>query len=147
MLKSLHRFILLPLVAVAVPSVGAQPPRHIDKVSDAPKVQVSIEVYEYESVDVHPRFPGGDAAMFRFINGERRYPGQAYRDGVEGRVLCSFVVNEDGSISHISVLRGVEESLDREAVRVISRMPAWDAGMIDDSPVPVYCIVPIAFRR
>lgn len=92
-------------------------------------------------------FPGGDGAMYRFINRERRYPSQAYRDGIEGRVLCSFVVNEDGTISHISVIKGVEASLDREAVRILTKMPTWDAGMIDETPVPVYCILPIAFRR
>ena len=84
--------------------------------------------------------------MVRFINKERRYPAQAYRDGIEGRVLCSFVVNEDGSLSHISVIRSVEKSLDREAVRIISNMPKWDAGVLADSLVPVYYILPIPFR-
>ena len=85
--------------------------------------------------------------MLRFINNERRYPAEAYHDGIQGRVLCSFVVSEDGSLTHISVIRGVEESLDREAVRIISEMPKWMAGEIDDTPVPVYCILPIPFRR
>ncbi|MCM1075891.1 MAG: energy transducer TonB [Bacteroides sp.] len=106
-----------------------------------------IDVYEYGSVDVQPRFPGGDAEMYHFINNERRYPQKAYRDGVEGRVLCSFIVNEDGTISHVSVIRGVEQSLDREAVRILSKMPAWDAGLINEVPVPVYCILPVAFRK
>ncbi len=147
MLKIILKFILLPLIASCALSVGAQELKHDVNVTDAPRIQVSIDVYEYESVDVHPSFPGGDTEMLRFINGERKYPSKAYRDGIEGRVLCSFVVNEDGSLSHISVIKGVEESLNREAVRILSKMPAWDAGMIDETPVPVYCILPIAFRR
>ncbi len=110
-------------------------------------MQVTMNVYEYDFVDRQPQFPGGDNAMIRFINNERRYPKKAYREGIEGRVLCSFIVNEDGTISHISVLRGVEESLNREAVRIISQMPPWIAGEIDNTPVPVYCIIPIPFRH
>lgn len=113
----------------------------------AQRMQITMNVYEYDFVDRQPQFPGGDNAMIRFINNERRYPKEAYREGIEGRVLCSFIVNEDGTISHISVLRGVEESLNREAVRVISQMPPWIAGEIDNTPVPVYCIIPIPFRH
>ncbi|MCM1354901.1 MAG: energy transducer TonB [Staphylococcus sp.] len=148
MLKLLHTIILLPLIAAFALEGHAQgQPRHTVNVTESPQIQISIDVYEYNSVDVHPQFPGGDTAMLRFINHERRYPQKAYDDGIEGRVLCSFVVNEDGSVSHISVIKGVEESLNREAVRILSKMPAWDAGFIDDTPVPVYCILPISFRR
>lgn len=147
MLRNMTRFILLPLIAAYASAADAQARQRDAGMSEAPKTQVSIDVYEYESVDVHPSFPGGDGAMYRFINRVRRYPSQAYRDGIEGRVLCSFVVNEDGTISHISVIKGVEASLDREAVRILTKMPTWDAGMIDETPVPVYCILPIAFRR
>ncbi len=105
-----------------------------------------MEVYEYDVVDYQPQFPGGDCALLKFINNERRYPSEAYDRRIEGRVLCSFVVNPDGSISHVSVMRGVEESLDREAVRIISNMPRWEAGRMGQQTVPVYCILPIAFR-
>lgn len=145
--RTIKKFIFLPLFAAVSFSMSAARPKPIVDVTGSPKIQVSIDVYEYESVDVQPRFPGGDTEMVRFINGERRYPSQAYKTGVEGRVLCSFVVNPDGSISHISVIKGVEESLNREAVRILSKMPAWEAGLINETPVPVYCILPIAFRR
>jgi TonB family C-terminal domain len=117
------------------------------KPSASAGARISMSVYEYDFVDVQPQFPGGSSAMIRFINNERRYPSTAYHNGVEGRVLCSFIVNTDGSISHIAVLRGVEESLNREAVRIISQMPNWEAGQLDGSNVPVYCILPIAFRK
>lgn len=106
-----------------------------------------VNVYTSSGVDREPEFPGGDCAMVRYINRERRYPAKAYREGVEGRVLCQFIVMEDGSISHVSVVRGVEQTLDREAVRVISQMPRWDAGQVGGQRVPVMCFLPIAFRR
>lgn len=106
----------------------------------------SFEAYVPESVDVQPEFPGGDNAMVKFINRERQYPREAYNAGIGGRVLCSFIVMPDGSISNIEVVRGVEQSIDREAVRIISSMPAWKAGRIGSSAVPVYYILPIPFR-
>lgn len=105
-----------------------------------------IEVYDYDFVDEQPHFPGGDKAMVKFINEHRRYPADAYLNRVEGRVLCSFVVNADGEISHVRVLRGVEPSLNAEAVRVINEMPRWRPGKVDDATVPVFCILPIPFR-
>lgn len=122
---------------------SSQRPTHS---SSATHAQKSIDVYEYDCVDTPPQFPGGEVAMMSFIKSERRYPEQAYKDGIEGRVRCSFVVNKDGRISHINVLRGVEHSIDREAVRIISEMPAWRAGEINSNPVPVYCILSIPFR-
>ncbi len=105
-----------------------------------------IEVYDYDFVDEQPHFPGGDREMFKFINKNRRYPIEAYQNGIQGRVLCSFIVNPDGSISHIKVIRGVETSLNTEAVRIISEMPHWIAGRVAHENVPVYCILPIPFR-
>lgn len=139
----LHSILSLTSLLVPVAALSQQP----KPMPTIQQTQVSINVYEFDFVDRQPQFPGGDNAMIRFINHERRYPQDAYNEGIEGRVLCSFVVNEDGSLSHISVLKGVEESLNKEAVRIISQMPPWSAGEIDNTPVPVYCILPIPFRR
>ena len=83
----------------------------------------------------------------KFINKERCYPEEAYNAGVQGRVLCSFIVQPDGAVSYIEVLRGVEKSLNDEAVRIISNMPKWSPGKVDGSNVPTYCILPISFRK
>ena len=107
---------------------------------------VDKEAFTFDSVDEEPHFPGGDGAMMKFINRERRYPAEAFDAGVQGRGLCSFIVNSDGSISNAEVLRGVEDSLNREALRIIGRMPRWVAGKIGESKVPVYCILAIPFR-
>lgn len=107
---------------------------------------VEIEAYVAESVDFQPEFPGGDNAMIKYINKERRYPKEAYDAGIGGRVLCSFIVMPDGTLKNIEVVRGVEQSIDREALRIIQNMPPWKAGRIGKVAVPVYWILPIPFR-
>lgn len=107
----------------------------------------NMVVYEYESVDVRPQFPGGERSMINFINETREYPYNAYHRRIQGRVLCSFIVGTDGKLFNIQVLRGSgDETLDREAMRVISRMPRWSVGKIDNTKVNVRCVLPIAFR-
>ena len=104
-------------------------------------------VYDYESVDVRPQFPGGERSMINFINDTREYPYDAYHNHIQGRVLCSFVVGTDGKLFDIQVIQGSgDDSLDREAMRVISKMPKWEVGMVSNSKVNVRCIIPIAFR-
>ena len=106
-----------------------------------------MSAYLAEEVDEPPQYPGGEREMIKFINNERQYPSQAYEDGIQGRVLCSFIILEDGSLSFVDVIRGVEKSLNDEAIRVIEKMPRWSPGKIDGTPVATYCILPIAFRK
>ena len=108
---------------------------------------VYAEVFEYDYVDVKPQFPGGDNNLINFINSNRNYPQSAYDNGIEGRVTCAFVVNADGKISNIKILRGVEDSLNQEAIRIVSSMPPWTPGKILDQPVPVRVIYCIPFRK
>ena len=108
---------------------------------------VFTEVYEYDYVEEKPEFPGGVGSLINFINSTRQYPTEAYETGIEGRVTCAFVVHSDGKISHINVLRGVEPSLNHEAVRIISQMPEWHPGKINNEPVPVRVICYIPFRK
>lgn len=102
--------------------------------------------YYAELVDEAPRFPGGEAAMQRFINAERQYPRDAYEAGIEGRVVLGFVVDIDGSITSINVHRGHNRSLVNEAVRIVAEMPRWKPGEIDGHKVPVYYVIAIPFR-
>ena len=106
-----------------------------------------VNVYEYDYVDIQPQFPGGEHGLVNFINKTREYPYHAYKQRVQGRVLCSFIVGKDGKISDIKVIRGAgNESLNREAMRVIKEMPRWKAGKVNNRKVPVRCVLPIAFR-
>ena len=104
-------------------------------------------VYEFDDVEVKPEFPGGGSKLVNYINGQRRYPTDAYARGVEGRVMCSFVVNPDGSVSDVTVLKGVESSLNREAVRILSEMPDWNPGKINGERVPVRVICAVPYRK
>lgn len=105
------------------------------------------EVYEFDYVEEKPKFPGGGAALLNYINETRRYPAEAYSKGVEGRVTCAFVINADGKVSHVSVLRGVEPSLNKEAMRIFSKMPALVPGKIEGRAVPVRVICAVPFRK
>ena len=110
-------------------------------------VKTYMEVYEYDYVKEKPSYPGGNAELVAFINKNRQYPEDAYKKGIQGRVTCSFVVNTDGSVSHISVLRGVEPSLNQEAVRIMSKMPEWKPGKHDGKLVPVRVVWSVPFRK
>lgn len=142
-------FILL-LMAVAIgfhfPALRAQTCRVSNGIS-ANGTRCYREVYEYDFVQDKPSFPGGDSKFVEFINKTRRYPKDAYKKGVQGRVTCSFVVNTDGSISNIKVMRSVAASLNEEAVRILKEMPAWQPGRIEGLPVPVRVIWSIPFRK
>lgn len=105
-----------------------------------------VRAYLSDDVDEQPQFPGGDSAMLQFINRERTYPSAEYNAGVQGRVVCSFVVGADGRVHNVEVVRGCTEGLNQEAVRVIRSMPRWEAGKVNGTPVPVFCILPIPFR-
>lgn len=109
-------------------------------------VKTYREVYEYDFVDEKPVFPGGDSKLMCFINHTRQYPQSAYRSGVQGRVTCSFVINIDGSVSNIKVVRGVEQSLNEEAVRILTQMPPWTPGKQNGVCVPVRVIWSVPFR-
>lgn len=105
------------------------------------------EVFEYDYVDQKPEFPGGHEALLAYINSHRVYPREAYDRGIEGRVTCSFIVNPDGNIGYIKVLRGGERSLNQEAMRVLSEMPNWKPGKHHGQAVPVRVIQSIPFRK
>lgn len=108
----------------------------------------SLTVYDINYVDHRPEFPGGDRELRRFINATRRdLVDPITRDsGQHSRVVCGFVVLPDGKITHANVLVSANEVLDREALRIISEMPLWNAGRIGDHNVAVYCVLPIAFK-
>lgn len=105
------------------------------------------EVYQYDYVWEKPCFPGGDGSLMNFINKHRNYPKKAYKAGIEGRVTCAFIINADGSVSDVQVVKGVETSLNEEAIRVLRKMPAWSPGRINGQPVPVRVIRVVPFRK
>ena len=105
---------------------------------EEPKVHISVEKM--------PEFPGGITEMNRFIARNLKYPLLAQENGIQGRVVCQFVVNTDGSIVDIKISRGVEDSLDAEVIRLVKSMPRWIPGRQDGKPVRVRYTLPIRFK-
>lgn len=145
MLKQLRIGLLTFLALTAVLPMAAQV-RHVTTVNPQSK-QSYMEVYEYDYVDIQPQFPGGERGLINFINKTREYPYYAYKKRIQGRVLCSFIVGTDGRVSDVRVIRGAgDESLNREAIRVIGEMPKWSVGKVGKQAVPVRVVLPINFR-
>ncbi|WP_026474070.1 energy transducer TonB [Alkaliflexus imshenetskii] len=97
-------------------------------------------------VDEMPEFPGGEQALRRFLASAVKYPNEAIRNQVEGRVFVEFVVDAKGMVTRAKIARGVHPSLDREALRVVESMPAWKPGIQNGRRVSVSFTVPILFQ-
>lgn len=117
-----------------------------DIAAPEPPKQVVEETKIFTVVEQMPLFPGGDAALMGYLRDNIHYPTVAAENGVQGRVVVGFVVERDGSITDVNVLRSVDPSLDREAVRVVKSMPKWTPGKQNGSAVRVKYQVPVTFR-
>ena len=104
------------------------------------------ETKVFDVVEQMPSFPGGQAALMSYLSNNIKYPQIAMENGVQGRVVCTFVVERDGSITDIRVVRGVDPSLDKEAIRVLKSMPHWIPGKQNGSAVRVKFTVPVTFK-
>lgn len=111
---------------------------------EPPKHEEENKVFDI--VEQQPLFPGGPAALMKYLSDNTKYPVVAQENGVQGRVTVQFVVEKDGSISDVHVLRGVDPSLDKEAVRVVKSMPRWTPGKQNGITVRVNYRVPVLFR-
>ena len=100
----------------------------------------------YDIVEVMPQYPGGMPELMQYLAKNIKYPVQAQKKGIEGRVTVRFIVEKDGSISNVTVVRHIHPLLDKEAVRVIKAMPKWSPGMLNGKPVRVKFNIPVAFR-
>ena len=117
----------------------------------APPFEAPVEEEEEEVifmvVETMPEFPGGQQALFKYLSENVKYPVIAQENGIQGRVICQFVVNKDGAIVDVEVVRsGGDPSLDKEAVRVIKSMPKWNPGKQRGKAVRVKYTVPVNFR-
>ncbi|GAB6120548.1 TonB family protein [Dysgonomonas termitidis] len=105
-----------------------------------------VEEKPFVTVEQMPGFPGGETEMHRFINDNLKYPVVAQESGIQGRVTIRFVVTKTGAISDVTVIRGIDPSCDKEAVRVVKAMPKWIPGKQNGLNVPVYFTLPVVFR-
>ena len=104
------------------------------------------ETKVFDVVEQMPSFPGGPSALMQYLSSNIKYPVVAEENGVQGRVVCTFVVERDGSITDVRVIKSVDPSLDKEAVRVVKSMPKWIPGKQNGSAVRVKYTVPVTFR-
>jgi tonB family C-terminal domain len=100
----------------------------------------------FDVVEVMPQFPGGQIAMLKYIMENIKYPKQIMEEGIQGRVTVSFIVEKDGRVSNVRLLRSVQSALDKEAIRVVKSMPKWTPGKQNGKPVRVRFNLPVMFK-
>ena len=100
----------------------------------------------FDVVEVMPQFPGGQIAMLQYIMKNIKYPEQAMKEGIQGRVAVRFIVEKDGSISDVKPILSVHPLLNKEAVRVVESMPKWTPGKQNGKPVRVRFNLPVMFK-
>ena len=127
-----------PQITSSSTSNSIKPAAEAEEIVDDSKV--------YDVVEQMPSFPGGQQNLINYYSSHINYPAAALENGIQGRVICSFVVEKNGSIGDVKVVKSVDPSLDKEAVRVIRNMPKWNAGKQNGLPVRVKFTVPVTFR-
>lgn len=116
------------------------------KKADVAKEAVPEDDKVYEVVEQMPQFVGGDASLMKYLSENVKYPVEAQKNGVQGRIVISFIVEKDGAVSNVKIARSVDDLLDKEACRVVKQMPKWTPGMQNGKPVRVKYNVPVSFR-
>ena len=125
-------------------------PEAIDTTTSAREVMVTgyaqfTDNKVYESAEVMPEFPGGQTELLKFVAKRVKYPTEAQRKGAQGRVIVKFVVETNGSISNIHVVKGIDPLLDAEAIRVCTTMPTWAPARQEGKAVRCYYTIPVTF--
>lgn len=100
----------------------------------------------YNSVEQMPRFPGGEAGLMRYLQGNIKYPPEAAKNDIEGRVIVQFIIDKTGQVGEVKVVRPISEELDAEAVRVVKALPKFEPGRQDGEAVSVWYTLPINFK-
>lgn len=116
----------------------------VEKKVEAPKEEKKDEIFK--SVEQPPQFPGGDAALMKYLSSHIQYPTMAQENGVQGKVVVQFVVEKDGHVGQVNVVRSVDKDLDREAVRVCKSLPKFTPGRQNGQAVRVWYTLPVAFK-
>ena len=121
---------------------------HVDEINKSSDTSESTTTPNqvYQAAEQMPQFPGGEAALMKWLSDHIQYPPIAAENGVQGRVVLQFVVKKDGSIGEVKVARGKDPDLDREAVRVVRGLPKFIPGKMNGQAVNVWYTLPVTFR-
>jgi len=126
--------------------INAPIPKSMDE-AEATSNQITEDAQEaFIVVEQMPEFPGGTDELQKYLNNNIRYPVVALENGIQGRVICEFVINSDGKVTNAKVVRGVDAALDAEALRVINNMPLWKPGKQRGKAVKVRYTLPVNFK-
>lgn len=123
-MKHQNLFVLLMMLLMCLPSANAQNTSTKKNAQDS----VSAKIWDGDYGEIMPRFPGGDGALLDYIKKNLRYPTEAKKKGIQGRVIVRFCIETDGSISDVKVVKPVDSLLNNEAVRIVKSMPRWKPG-------------------
>ena len=135
---------LVLLVIVFVPAGANAQNKKVKKAQTHKDTTTDDKVYDV--CEQMPTYEGGDAALLKYLTDSVKYPELAKKHGVQGRVVIGFIVEKDGSLTDVKVLRAVDRALDAEALRVVKGMPKWIPGCQDEQLVRVRYNVPVSFR-
>ena len=136
-------------VAISIADVKGNDEEHGQDIADFREVIAEPVVEEekpYEAVEQMPTFPGGETELMKFIRDNLKYPVIAQENGIQGRVILRFVVSKTGTIDNVTVLRSLDPTCDKEAIRVVKSMPKWIPGKQNGNNVPVYFTLPVVFK-
>jgi len=134
--------------AISVADVKGSETGKVD-IADLQEHKVVVEEKKpeiFNHVEVMPTFPGGEGALMKWLSEHINYPTIAQEQGIQGRVSLRFVVKPDGSVDDVQVVKGLDPSCDKEAVRVVKQMPKWNPGKQNGNPVYVYFSLPVTFK-
>lgn len=135
-------------VAISIADVKGNDELNGKDIADVKEVakEAPVEDVPYTAVEQMPQFPGGESQLMSFISKNLKYPVIAQENGIQGRVILRFVVSKTGDIGNVQVLRGIDPSCDKEAMRVIKMMPRWIPGKQNGNSVSVFFTVPVLFK-
>lgn len=135
-------------VAISVADVQGSDSEEAIDIADLEDHKEVIEekTTPYTVVEQMPQYPGGNEELLRFISSHMRYPAIAAENGIQGMVIVRFVVSPTGEVTNVTVLRTLDPSCDKEALRVIQSLPNWMPGKQNGKPVPVFYTVPVRFK-
>lgn len=115
-------------------------------VAEEPKPVEPEKTYTMAMVEQKPEFPGGEAAMYKWLSDHLSYPAQASEEGQQGRVVVQFDISKTGTIENVKIVRGRHPALDKEAMRLVKAMPKWQPGRNNGQPVKVTYTLPVTFK-
>lgn len=144
------KFKLLLLTLFLANTILAQTDDAPPTLEEVPKpvadgLKVTERTYEIFDIEKQPSFPGGESELMNFLAKNIKYPKAARKRGIQGSVIATFVVNKDGSISNINIIRDIGRGCGKEVERVLGRMPNWSPGIADGHPVKVRYTLPVKF--